>query len=165
MKHLLLAALTMFTLQAQADTKLDQGWMCGLKYEAQAQGFQVIAGSFAIVGKGEINCTNLNGSKEVIPVNVAIKTRPVAAKIAFGKYKVYGASANVYLLNHVPKDLLGNYYVAEAQGSIIGGVGVITGTHKTNRALSLYLSVNALKGFGMNLGASKMLIELDETRL
>jgi hypothetical protein len=143
-----------------------QGWLCNLRYQAQAQGFQIVVGQFEMKGKGTLNCVSATtDAKKSIPVIIRAKARPLSPKIAIGKYMLYGTSANIALLTHEPEDLLGTYYVAQAQGSVIGGLGVIVGTHVNHSDMTLHLSVNAVKGFGFNVGGSRFILELDESRM
>lgn len=168
MKHLLSAIVLLAAVQVSASEPNTQsaGWLCNLRYTAQAQGLQVIVGAFEMKGKGDLNCVSTTSdARKSLPVVIRAKARPLSPKIAMGKYTLYGTSANIALLTLQPEDLLGTYYVAQAQGAVVGGLGVIAGTHVNHSDVTLHISVNAVKGFGFNVGGSRFVLELDESRM
>jgi hypothetical protein len=73
-----------------------------------------------------------------------------------------GQSMEFGLLDATPKSLFGEYIVAQAQGAIIGGVGVLTATKVGFPDLALKISLQFARGFGINLGVNTMHIKLIE---
>lgn len=140
-------------------------WLCSLGFQGKAKGVQVIVGKFDVRAKGQIKCVDPIGRTQNLPVKITMSSAPLAPRIAFGVFDVVGMSAEISLLNNEPHDMLGRYVVAQAQGAIIGGVGVVTGAHIGVPDLTLQVSMQFLKGFGLNIGLTTMNIELDEARL
>ncbi len=166
MKKLMLAlslAVTLFSMGAKAEDS--PTWVCQLAFTGQAQGFQVFVGKFVIDGKGDLNCVGAHGDKLKVPLNLNFVAAPLAFKIAFGKFNVYGEAAQINLFNREPKDIIGSYAVAQAQAVIIGGIGAITAVHAHLPDLSLVFSLQFAKGFGLNVGVSELQISVDESRL
>jgi hypothetical protein len=163
MKSLLLTLALLVAGSSQASAS--RGWICGLAYKGEAKGVQVVFGNWKMEAAGTLKCEAADGEKRELPVLVKSRAKAIRAIVAAGKLKIYGASANIALLTHEPEDLLGNYYIAQAQAAIVGGVGVIAGTHANQHDLTLYLSVNVVKGAGFHVGVNKMTIELDKSRL
>lgn len=163
MKTLILALAMVAAGAAQANTS--RGWICGLAYQGEAKGVQVVFGNWKMEASGTLKCEAADGEKRELPVLVKTRAKAIRPILAAGKFQIFGASANIALLTHEPEDLLGNYYIAQAQAAVVGGVGVIAGTHVNADDITLYVSVNAIKGAGFHVGVSKMSIELDRARL
>lgn len=157
-----LALAAIGTLSAPAQASEGPLWVCHLGFKGEAKGLQVIVGKFDISGKGEINCVDPIGRTQTLPVKIKMSSAPLAPRVAFGKFDVIGSSAEISLFNNDPHDMLGRYVVAQAQGAILGGVGVVTGAHVGVPDLSLQLSLQFIKGFGVNVGITTMKVELDQ---
>lgn len=162
MKKLFFAlALLLGTNFAQAqEGKL---WACGMEFKGVAQGIQILVGDFKLKSTGKLTCDDGNGTTEVIPVRVTMGAAPFAPRIAFGAFEVYGASAQIQLANRNPRDLMGEYAVLQAQAAVVGGVGLVTGIHASDNDIAVQLSLQFLKGLGVNFGFTTLKIELDET--
>jgi hypothetical protein len=62
------------------------------------------------------------------------------------------------LANRSPRALLGDYYIGQGHGAIVGGAGVITAVKVGAPQLSLKVSVQFVRGLGFNLSLNKMTI-------
>lgn len=169
MKTMLAAAAMMVAgmvgfagVSAQASTSAGPLWACHLGFAGKAQGLQVVVGKFDVTARGKLSCADITGQKTEIPVKVTMSSGPVAPRIAFGSYDVVGTTGEISLFNNEPNDMLGHYIVAQAQGAIFRGAGVITGVHVGIPDLTLQVSLQFLKGFGLNLGITTMTISADE---
>lgn len=158
MKSLFLALALVLGVSSQA--KADR-WLCNMTYKADVVAKQLIVGRYTIDGKGRLYCESSTGEKRVLPLKIAGKGSPVAARIAFAKYTVYGASANLNLTVDQPEDLLGKYRMLQVQAAVGGGVGAFVAVHGKTGA-TLQLSGNAVEGAGINLGYSVFYITQDE---
>lgn len=137
-------------------------WLCRLTFQGEAKGLQVLVGKFSLRSRGHLACTNIFGESEIMPVTVSFRTTPLAPVVAAGKYKVYGISKDVSLFAEEPSDLLGTWLVANGQAAVIGGLGAFAAVHARLPELSLQVSLQFLKGLGLNLGLTTMKIERAE---
>lgn len=159
MKKLLIALATMVSMQAFAQSPL---WTCGMEFDAEGKGLQLIVGKYEVKGQGNLSCISLAGEEVEVPIKVSIDSTPVALRVAFGALTAKGVSAEIALFANNPEDLLGNYLVARAEAAVIGGVGAFVATHADFPALVLNVGLEFTQGFGVNLGIEKMTIELAE---
>lgn len=139
-------------------------WLCAMNFEGVSKGVQVLIGHSDFKGQGTVVCKAISGQEVSYPVKIKMSARPLAPKISLGYQKVYGESLKVALSTGQPEDLLGTYVIAQGRAAIIGGVGVITAVRASDKNFSFDLSLQVTKGLGLDLGFSKMKIELDETR-
>ncbi len=165
-KNILIAGLSIFALSQTAMAgETSPLWTCNIAFTGEAEGFQVILGKFEVNGQGEINCVSPTGDTYDAPVTIEMGSAPLAARVAIGKFDVVGQSLNISLFTGSPENLLGTYIVGHAQGSVIAGIGAITGVHSHLPELGVTINLQVLKGFGVNVGLSRMKIKLDESRL
>lgn len=139
-------------------------WLCAMNFEGVSKGVQILVGHSEFKGQGTVVCKAISGQEVSYPVKISMKAKPLAPKISLGVQKVYGESLKVALSTGNPEDLLGTYLIAQGRAAIIGGVGVITAVRASDKNLSFDLSLQVTKGLGLDLGFSKMKIEIDETR-
>ncbi|MFM6928842.1 MAG: hypothetical protein ACKOX6_10290 [Bdellovibrio sp.] len=163
MKKVLLA-LAMVLGAGSAHAFTAPAWSCNLNFKGEASGFKVILGNYQYNGKGTLSCMNPSGEVAEYPVTVKMKAKALSPQVAIGRMELTGQAAEIALFNTNPEAILGTYYVAQAQGSIIGGVGVITATRIDLPTLALKVSLQFAKGFGVNLGLNRMEIALDQSR-
>lgn len=165
MKQVLVAVAMVFgfglTTQAHADIP---AWVCNMTFKGQASGVQLIVGKYHLDAKGDLRCVSASGVTESYPITLKAKSHFIGPQIALGKVAFVGAAANVALFTNNPKDLLGNYLVAQGQASVIRGAGVLAAVHTDIPAITVNLSLQFTKGFGVNLGLEKLKIELDQNR-
>ncbi|MDG0815172.1 hypothetical protein [Bdellovibrio svalbardensis] len=161
-KVMLVIAMVLGTASAHALEA--PAWACNLAFKGEARGFKVILGDYAYQGKGDLNCVSLSGATAHYPVNVTMKAKPLSPQIAFGRMELTGQAAEIALFDTNPASILGTYYVAQAQGAILGGVGLITATRVDLPTMALKVSLQFAKGFGVNLGLNRMDITLDQDR-
>lgn len=140
-------------------------WTCEMDFKAESKGAQFFVGYFKIKGKGKLRCISLVGDTRTLPITIKMKSKPLAARIAFGRFIMYGTTGKISLAHDDPMDLLGKYRVINASAVVAGGVGTFTGVHAHRTGLTLSLSLQGGYGFGVNLGYNKLEIELDEDRL
>jgi hypothetical protein len=161
MKKLLLSTIVSMLITisgAHASEFAVPAWACNLKFKGHAQGLQAILGKFEVKSEGTLNCVSPFQEIRSIPVAIDMSTNALAARIAFGNFDVYGEALQIHLLSNEPEDLLGTYYVAQGQGAIIGGAGALSAVHVNLPKLSMNVSVQFVKGFGLNFGLTKMTI-------
>ncbi|MDD4974944.1 MAG: hypothetical protein PHY93_11370 [Bacteriovorax sp.] len=161
MKKLMLSAIvTMFmSMATQAADTLIPAWACNLNFKGQAQGFQVILGKFDANAVGTLTCVSPFAEVKKIPVRINMSTKILAPRIALGKFDIYGEAAQIALFSNEPEDLLGSYIVAVGQGALVAGAGVMTAVHATIPHLTMQVSVQFVRGFGLNVGVTKMTLE------
>ncbi|MBT3984105.1 MAG: hypothetical protein HOE90_22305 [Bacteriovoracaceae bacterium] len=153
---LILLAFSMgISSQASASTDL---WNCALKFNLKGRGAQIIFGSFSLKGKGEITCVSLEGDVETSDVFIKIGGRPLGLRIALGRYSVVGGGYNIAVSDGVDS-LLGNYAVVNMTGSLGTGAGATIAAISNENSLGLNLTLEAVNGFGINVGLSRMSIE------
>lgn len=166
MKQVLVAMAMVFGLglstQAHADIP---AWACNMTFKGQASGVKVIIGKYHLDAKGDLRCISASGVKESYPITLKAKSHFIGPQVALGKLDFVGAATNIALFTNNPKDLLGNYLVAQGQASVIRGVGVLAAVHTDIPAITLNLSLQFTKGFGVNLGLDKLNIALDQDRM
>lgn len=164
MKSVLVVMAMVFGLglQAQADVP---AWACNMTFKGEAKGLKVIVGKYKLEAKGDLRCISASGVKESYPITLKAKSHFIGPQVAFGKMEFTGAAANVALFTNNPKDLLGNYLLVQGQASVIRGVGVLAAAHTDIPALTVNLSLQFTKGFGVNLGVEKLNIALDQDRM
>jgi hypothetical protein len=88
-----------------------------------------------------------------------MSTKFLAPRVALGKFDVYGEAAQIGLFSNEPEDLLGTYLVAQGQGALVAGAGAMTAIHASIPHLTMQVSVQFVKGFGLNVGLTKMTLE------
>ncbi len=140
-------------------------WTCNIAFTGEAEGVQIIIGKFEIDGQGDLNCISPAGDTYQAPVTIEMGSSPIAARIALGKFDVVGQSLNVSLLTGSPENLLGTYLVGHAQGAIVAGVGAVTGVHADFPEVGITINLQVLRGFGVNVGMSRLRISLDRSRM
>ncbi|MBT3586091.1 MAG: hypothetical protein HN509_14390 [Halobacteriovoraceae bacterium] len=164
MKHLLLitAMLLGMTLTASASDEKANGplWTCEMHFKAKAGGFQVLVGHFSLKGKGKLSCVSIFGETETHNIKLKMKSKPLALRIALGKYKLYGTSANIALFTNDPRDLEGKYRLAYAQVSAGLGAGAYTAVQVGFPNNNLSISTQLTRGLGFAAGLSTMELEI-----
>jgi hypothetical protein len=167
MKNLtLLAFLTFGLMINNAIAGVDiNGFTCEMHYKAKAKGVKFLIGSFKVNGKGTLTCIDHEGTIERLPIKIQFKTKKIAPQVAFGKFKINGASIDLFIKNGDIDDVLGSYRVAMTSGTVGVGGGVLTAKHLNLKGLHLSFAVQATKGLGLSYGLSKMKIKIDYDRL
>ncbi|MBO9667553.1 MAG: hypothetical protein J7501_12160 [Bdellovibrio sp.] len=161
-KAFLALAIVLGATSAHAFTA--PAWACNLNFKGEASGFKVILGNYQYDGKGTLSCMSPTGETAEYPVTVKMKAKPLSPQVALGHMTLTGQAAEIALFDTNPESILGTYYVAQAQGAIIGGVGVITATRIDLPTMALKVSLQFARGFGVNLGLNRMEIALDQDR-
>ena len=163
MKKLFLTTLTAALLSLSVSTFASENvvpaWACNLNFKGHAAGLQVIVGAFSVKADGILTCISPLEEVKTIPVKIDMSSSLLAPRIGLGSFDVYGDAAQISLFNTAPEDLLGTYYVAAGQGAIVAGAGAMTAIHADIPELTMNVSVQFVKGFGLNLGFTKMTIE------
>lgn len=162
-KALLAFAIILGTASAQAYEA--PAWACNLSFKGVAKGFKVILGSYQFNGKGDLKCVSFSGETAHYPVNVTMKAKPLSPQVAFGRIALIGQALEISLFDADPESILGNYLVAQAQGAVIAGAGIITATRIDLPTFAVKIALQFAKGFGVNVGLTKMNISLDQERL
>ena len=132
-------------------------WVCGMKFTGTSKGFKVIIGQFKTVAYGTLKCTSLKKSYTQ-RVKVEIGHHWIGPTAGIGWFKLAGKAATISLFNCNPDKLLGNYLVAQSEAAIIGGVGAFTAVKVGFPQLAVDISLQLLKGFGVQVGIDKMRI-------
>ncbi len=164
MKSVLVVMAMVFGLglQAQADVP---AWACNMTFKGQASGIKLIIGKYKLDAQGTLRCVSASGVTESYPITLKAKSHFIGPQVALGKQSFVGTAANIALFTNNPKDLLGNYAFVHGQATIIRGVGVLAAAHTDIPALTVNLSLQFTKGFGVNLGVEKLVIALDHDRM
>lgn len=152
------AALSPQFASAQ-DNDLGLGWACALRFQGVSQGAQFIIGKFKTEAIGTMSCGDAAGNRQERAIRVKMKTNWIAPSIGAGYFEFTGASAQISLLNASPDVLFGEYYVAQGQAAIIGGVSVMTAVKVGSPQLAVQLSIQANHGIGAQLGFNRLTIE------
>lgn len=134
-------------------------WGCGLEFRGEAQGIQILVGSFRSEATGELHCQDRLGNTYNREVYITMQTEPLSPTIGFGSFEFVGGAANITLLNHHPRELFGEYIVAQGRAAVIGGAGAFTAFRVGRRDVSLQISTQLVSGFGVEAGITRMLIE------
>lgn len=157
-KFLVMAALSLMGLAAHA-TEARPLWVCGLHFEGEAQGVQLILGSFRTEAVGSIDCTDGVGGTYHRDVRVTMGNRFLSPAAGIGHFELAGASAEISLFNLHPDVLLGNYVVTQGQGALIGGVGAFTAVKVRPPQVAVQVSLQVMTGWGVHVGVHRMKIE------
>lgn len=160
-KSLVTLAIISSAAVAEADVP---AWLCNLNFQGQSKSVQIIVGKSEFKGAGTVRCVDGKGARVEYPVSVTMTSGPIAPRLGLGKFELYGEALQVAVSNKSPEALLGDYLVVEGRAGIVGGAGAMTAVHAGDDALSLTLSLQVVKGFGIEIGFRKMKIELDKTR-
>lgn len=143
------------------DIQANRAWTCGMEFRGVASGVRVIIGRYTFNGTGTLKCTGANGKKVSYPIRVTMRSGVVSPGVSIGHQELIGRAADISLLHSNPKALLGNYYIAHGQGSIVRGAGVITGVKAgSDPQITVKVSLQFTKGLGVNLGLDRMKISL-----
>jgi hypothetical protein len=161
MKKLILSSIValFMSVAAQASEPLIPAWACRLDFKGHAHGLQIILGKFSVKAEGTLNCVSPFEETKEIPVRINMSTKFLAPRVALGSFDVYGETAQIGLFTNNPEDLLGTYLVAQGQGALAAGAGVMTAIHASIPHLTMQVAVQFVKGFGLNVGLTKMTIE------
>lgn len=166
MKSVLVAMAMVFGLGLTTQAKADiPAWACNMTFKGKATGVKLILGKYHFNGTGDLRCISASGVKESYPITLKMKSKFIGPQVSLSKMELTGVATNIALFTNNPKDLLGNYLVAQGQAAVVGGVGVLAAAHTDIPAITLNLSLQFTKGFGINLGFDKLKIELDQDRM
>lgn len=161
MKALLTILTTaLLTAGVSAQAKEVPAWLCNMNFSGTNKSVQIIVGKSEFKGKGTVSCVSVHRERVEFPIKVTMSSKPIAPRIGLGKMELYGQALQI-ALNDQPESLLGNYLVAEGRAAVIGGAGVIAAVRASDKNFSLNISLQLVKGFGVDLGFRKMKIELD----
>ncbi len=142
------AIMTASAAQAEVEAPL---YSCALTFNVKGGGIKVFVGHFRLRGPGEINCIDLAGNVETIPVNVVMGGSPISLGVGAGYMNLAGLATGIGLSGS-PQDLLGTYFAGSMRGSLLVGAGAELALHAADRALTLNASVQAVSGLGANVG-------------
>jgi len=146
-------------IQPQGDVSTNAvGWVCGLAFKGTSKGVKVIVGHFKTVAYGTITCKGVPGKHYSRDVKITIGHHWIGPTAGIGYFKLAGVSSEISLLNCSPEDLLGKYKVAQGEAAIIGGVGAFTAVKVGLPQLAFNVSVQLLKGIGVQVGIDKLTI-------
>lgn len=166
MKKVLVAIAMVFGLGLTSQAKADiPAWACNMTFKGKATGVKLIVGKYRFNAAGDLRCISASGVKESYPITLKMKSKFIGPQVSLSKMELTGVATNIALFTNNPKDLLGNYLVAQGQASVIRGVGVLAAAHTDIPAITLNLSLQFTKGFGVNVGIDKLKIELDQDRM
>lgn len=132
-------------------------WVCGLAFKGTSKGIKVIVGHFKTVAYGTLSCKGV-GQKYSQNVKIEIGHHWIGATAGIGYFKLAGVSSEISLFNSSPEVLLGKYAVAQGEAAIIGGVGAFTAVKVGLPQLAFNVSVQLLKGIGVQVGIDKLKI-------
>ncbi|KHD87582.1 MAG: hypothetical protein OM95_13385 [Bdellovibrio sp. ArHS] len=132
-------------------------WVCGLAFKGTSKGIKVIVGHFKTVAYGTLSCKGV-GQKYHQDVKIEIGHHWIGATAGIGYFKLAGVSSEISLFNSSPEVLLGKYAVAQGEAAIIGGVGAFTAVKVGLPQLAFNVSVQLLKGLGVQVGIDKLTI-------
>jgi hypothetical protein len=132
-------------------------WVCGMKFTGTSKGFKIIIGSFKTVAYGTLKCTSLH-KNYTQKIKIEIGHHWIGPTAGIGWFKLAGKAATFSLLNCDPSKVLGKYLVAQGEAAIIGGVGAFTAVKVGLPQLAVDISLQLLKGFGVQVGIDKMRI-------
>ena len=119
----------------------------------------MIVGMFKVKGNGAVNCVApFTGDEVSIPVEIKMSSKPIDLRIGVGSFKLRGVAAQFSLFSEAPEDILGNYLIASAAGSIGIGGGIFTATNVEFPAINMNIGIQVAKGFGFEIGLRKMSI-------
>lgn len=165
-KLFVIAALSLMGFSAQATHVLSDDvstarpmWLCALGFEGQAQGLQLLVGSFKSQAIGELRCTDVVGGEYVQPIKVTIGAEPVALNLAIGIFEFVGGAAEISLFNNHPSEIFGTYIVVQGRAAFALGAGTFTAVRADTPALAMNISVEVVRGIGLQVGINKMTIE------
>lgn len=154
---LIAAAALLFSAQfAQAEVEAPL-YTCSLSFDVQGGGLRVFVGHFKLKGPGQIDCVDIAGNTESIPVTVTIGASPIAFSVGIGQMRVLGMASGIGLAED-PSTLLGNYVVGGIRGSLLVGAGADLSLHAAHGALTMNASVQAVSGAGVNVGFDRLTI-------
>lgn len=165
MKKFLAAAIMILGFGVSQAHAANEAWACSLTFQGRATGVRLILGFFNFNGTGDLRCTDGAGRHAYYPVRVTMRAAPISPGISLGSYELYGNAGSISLFNRSPRALLGTYGIAQAQGAIIAGAGVITAVKVGDPQLAVKVSVQFAEGLGFNLGLNRMVISLDRSRM
>lgn len=139
-------------------------WTCGLDFHAEGGGLQAIVGRWKLKGNGSLNCTDVRGNKEHIPVDISVGGSLLAARVSFGHLCISGLGTGVGYASR-PDALLGTYQTVNAKAAVaIAGAGATAATHFTascndcRTAATFNLSFQKVCGIGADVGYSNVTI-------
>lgn len=150
------------SFEMNSDTQAASAWACTMAFQGKGHGLKVILGRYRFLGYGILKCTSAKGEHASYKVKITMRTAILSPGLSIGRFEMKGRSAEISLANSSPRAVLGDYYIAQGNGAIRRGVGVITAVKVGNPQLALKLSLQFLKGFGINLSMNKMQISLAE---
>jgi hypothetical protein len=166
MKALLtILTATLLTAGASAQAQEVPAWLCNMNFSGTNKSVQIIVGKSEFNGKGTVSCVSAHRERVEFPIKVTMSSKPIAPRVGLGKMELYGQALQIALTNDQPESLLGSYLVAEGRAALVGGAGVIAAVRASDKNFSLNISLQLVKGFGVDLGFRKMKIELDNDRL
>ncbi len=167
MKHIaVIVALVVTGAFAQAKSRISPtAWGCSMGFNGYAKGFKVIIGTYQYKGHGTLDCVSASGERVSLPITVSMRAAPLSPTISLSRMELRGVAANISLLNTYPEAILGTYGVVQGSVALVGGVGAMTAVHAELPSVTLNLSLQLARGFGLNLGINRMVIALDESRL
>lgn len=132
-------------------------WACAMKFTGTSKGFKIIIGSFKTVAYGTLSCKGIHKTYSR-KIKLEIGHHWIGPTAGIGWFKLAGKSAKISLLNADPSVLLGKYLVAQGEAAIIGGVGAFTAVKVGLPQLAVDISLQLLKGIGVQVGIDKLRI-------
>ncbi|WP_374033758.1 hypothetical protein ACES2I_13810 [Bdellovibrio bacteriovorus] len=147
------------TLENDASIMGNRLWGCGMTFKGTSKGIKVIVGHFKTVAYGTLHCKSIKGTHYRQDVMVTIGHHWIGATAGIGYFKLKGASSEISLFNSNPDVILGKYLVAQGEAAIIGGVGAFTAVKVGLPQLAMNISLQLLKGLGVQVGVDKLYIE------
>ena len=133
-------------------------WKCAMTFDIQGGGLKVLVGKFDLQGPGHVSCVDVLGNREEIPVYVTLGGAPLTLSAGVGQLEVFGMATGIGIAG-TPSDLLGHYIVGGVRGSLFIGAGADMALHATHRSFTLNVSVQAVRGWGANIGFDHFIIE------
>ncbi len=140
-------------------------WSCDLNFTAKGGGAQILFGDYELQGLGDLKCKNGFGEQANLPIKIKMGTAPIDLRVGFGYMKILGTSFNIPLFSYNPLELIGEYALVQANAAVGLGAGVFVGKSLKLIDFSIPVSIKLLSGFGVDVGLSNMIIDIDHSRL
>jgi hypothetical protein len=154
---LAILALTFGAHFAQADVQAPV-WNCSVAFDVHGGGLKLLIGSFVLAGNGQVTCVDVAGNIEQFPVRVTMGGTPISLSAGIGGMRLVGLATGVGIAGQ-PTDILGEYLVGGIRGSFVIGAGADVALHATRRAVTLNAAIQAVSGFGANVGLDFLTID------
>lgn len=156
LRQLLTTSLILFSFSEMASAA-QPDWICSLSFQGKGTDIQLLVGYSKIIGKGTLDCVNVNGVHDTRVIQATLGTPIVFPRIAFSpSIVIRGTASGITLYQRAPASLIDSYTAVDM---MIGRDYMLLKLLNPDSDLNFDLNLKGVEGFGIAVGGTMLTLK------